>query len=257
MNVKVAYVSDEEIEKDAEALLSEFARTRGATISLPVPIDDVIEKYLKLRIDFDDLHRILEVPRSKGTDQPDILGAIFFAEKRIIIDETLDPDENPSKEGRYRYTTAHEVGHWRLHRQLFTADPAQGSLLDVPTVPSVVCRTSDAKARIEVQADVYASCLLMPRKLVFAAWNEAFPDGKPRILPPAVPTVHPFAEVQRIARKFPNAKFTESDEQVLNTFSKPFAEQFLVSAVAMRIRLEKLGLIHRTIPAQRLLGDHQ
>ena len=48
-----------------------------------------------------------------------------------MIDESLDPEENPSKEGRYRFTLAHEGGgHWRLHRHLFAKDPAQASLFD-------------------------------------------------------------------------------------------------------------------------------
>jgi hypothetical protein len=35
---------------------------------------------------------------------------------------------------------------------------------DMPR-PTVVCRTSQAKDRVEFQADLYALCLLMPRKL--------------------------------------------------------------------------------------------
>ena len=107
---------------------------------------------------------------------PDILGAIFFEQKQIVIDENLDPDANSAKEGRYLYIAAYEVGHWRLHRGLFGKDPAQASLLDANTPPRVICRTSQAKARIELQADLYASCLLIPRKLVFAARDQAFPD---------------------------------------------------------------------------------
>jgi hypothetical protein len=42
------------------------------------------------------------VPRSGPGLDPDILGAIYFGERRIVIDESLDPEENPSKEGRYR-----------------------------------------------------------------------------------------------------------------------------------------------------------
>jgi hypothetical protein len=53
----------------------------------------------------------------------------------------------------------------------------------------------------------------------------------------------------------PVAAFTESDDQALESFAKPFAEKFLVSPIAMRIRLEKLGLLHRTVPLQRLLSD--
>ena len=48
----------------------------------------------------------------------------------------------------------------------------------------------------------------------------------------------------------------ETDDEALERFCKPLAERFLVSPIAMRIRLEKLGLLHRTVPLQRLLvGD--
>lgn len=255
MRLKVAYVPDEAIEKDAQALLADYARERGTPLEAPIPIDDVIEKHLKIGIEFDDTHRLFGVPRSGIGFDPDILGAIFFDQKRIVIDESLDPDANPAKEGRYRYTAAHEVGHWRLHRGLFGKDPAQTSLLEPNAAPSVVCRTSQAKERIEFQADLYASCVLMPRKLVFAAWDETFPDRKPRVLQPVTPIDHPFVEIARFECRIPGAEFTETDDQALDSFSKPFAEKFLVSPIAMRIRLERVGLLHRTVPLQRLLTD--
>jgi hypothetical protein len=242
----VSYVSDEAIEKDAQALLAEYADARGTTIQAPIGIDG---------IEFDDMHRLFGVPRSDISSDPDILGAIFFEQKRIVIDESLDPAANPAKEGRYLYTAAHEVGHWRLHRGLFGNDPAQTSLLDANTPPSVICRTSQAKTRIELQSDLYASCVLMPRKLVFAAWDEAFPDRKQRVLQPSEPIDHPFVEIARFESRILGAAFAESDDQALDSFAKPFAEKFLVSPIAMRIRLEKLGLLHRTVPLQRLLSD--
>ena len=51
------------------------------------------------------------------------------------------------------------------------------------------------------------------------------------------------------------AAFTENDDRALDSFATPFAEKFLVSPIAMRIRLEKLGLLQRTVPLQRLLSD--
>ena len=50
MGLKVAYVPDEMIEKDAQALLAEYARARGRAIEAPIPIDDIIEKHLKIGI---------------------------------------------------------------------------------------------------------------------------------------------------------------------------------------------------------------
>ena len=250
------YLSEAQIERDAEALLSEFAQVRGITIAPPIPIENIVEKHLKLLLEFDDTHRLFKVPRS-GSD-PDILGAIYFDERRIVIDEGLDPYTNPSKEGRYRFTVAHEGGgHWRLHRHLFVTDPAQGSLFDGPAPPSFVCRSSEAKKREEWQADFYASCMLMPRKLVFAAWDDAFPDRKQRVLKPTSPVDHPFVEIDRFKLQMHGAefaRFTDTDNQALDRFAKPFAEKFRVSSSAMRIRLEKLGLLLREVPLQRILA---
>lgn len=255
MPKKVPYLQEEQIERDAVALLAEYEQARGVTIERAVPIEGILEKHLKLGIEFDDMHRLLDHPRSGLGLEPDILGAIFFDQRRIVIDESLDPEENPNKEGRYRFTLAHEGGgHWRLHRHLFAKDPAQGSFFDEPAPPSVVCRSSQAKEPVEWQADFYASCLLMPRKLVMAAWDEMFPDRKPRVIAPAVPVEHPFVEVRRFERRIKGCEFSESDDSLLEGIARPLAEQFLVSPIAMRIRLEKLGLLLRQVPHQRILA---
>ena len=108
MTRNVPFLAEEAIERDAEALLAEFSYARGVDIKLPIPIEDIVEKHLKIGIEFDDTHDLFGIPRS-GLDLgqgPDILGAMFFDEKRIVIDESLDPDDNPEKEGRYRFTLA-------------------------------------------------------------------------------------------------------------------------------------------------------
>jgi hypothetical protein len=250
----IPYLSEEVIERDAAALLAEYAHACDVIVEPPIPIEDIVEKHLKLGIEFDDTHKLFGVPR-RGLD-PDILGAIFFDDRRIVIDESLDPEESPAKEGRYRFTLGHEGGgHWRLHRHLFATDSRQATLFEQPAVPSFVCRSSEAKKREEWQADFFASCLLMPRKLVFAAWDEAFPDRKQRVLQPATPIEHPFVEVDRLRCGTSGTYFTGDDDVVLEHFARPFAERFLVSAIAMRIRLEKLGLLHRVVPRQRLLAE--
>ena len=206
MTEESPYLPEEQIERDAAALLAEYAQARSVVIAPPIPIEDIVEKHLKLGIEFDDMHRLLRRAALRPGLDPDILGAIFFDDRRIVIDESLDPEENPSKEGRYRFTLAHEGGgHWRLHRHLFAKDPAQVSLFNEPAPPSVVCRSSQAKEPVEWQADFYASCLLMPRKLVMAAWDEMFPDRKPRVLQPADADQRiPIVEIQRMTDEFGN-----------------------------------------------------
>jgi hypothetical protein len=222
-------------------------------IAPPIPIEDIVAKYLRLGIEFDDTHLRFDVPRSGLGLDPDILGGIFFDDARIVIDESLDPEEHPSMEGRYRFTLGHEGGgHWRLHRHLYTTSAAQALLFDVPAVPSVVCRISQAKERLEWQADFYASCLLMPRKLVFAAWHEMFPDRKQRVLQPRTPINHPLIEIPHLPGQS-EFNCSETAENALDRFARPLAKRFLVSPIAMRIRLEKLGLLFREVPDQRIL----
>ena len=36
----------------------------AAVSAPPIPVDDIVEKYLKLTIEFDDTHRLFKVPRS-------------------------------------------------------------------------------------------------------------------------------------------------------------------------------------------------
>jgi Zn-dependent peptidase ImmA (M78 family) len=251
----VPFISDEGIERDAAMLLADYARTRGVTIVAPIPIEDIVEKHLKIGVEFDDMHRRLEVPRSGLGLSPSILGAIFLADARIVIDESLDPDATPAMEGRFRFTLAHESGHWRLHRDLFGNNRAQGTLFETDAEPSVICRDipkNQQRPREEVQADLYASCLLMPRKMVMEAWDGRFPDRKPRVLKPRVQVAHPYVEIARSDQWAGRDERDRMDAE-LDAFARPFAEHFLVSPMAMRIRLEKLGLLHRELPHQRFL----
>jgi hypothetical protein len=63
MTLQVPYIEDEVIERDAEALLAQFAHTRGVAIRAPIPIEDIVEKHLKLHVEFDDLHNLSHLPR--------------------------------------------------------------------------------------------------------------------------------------------------------------------------------------------------
>jgi Zn-dependent peptidase ImmA (M78 family) len=251
MSRLVPYLSETAIERDAAALLSEYARTRGLVITPPVPLEDILEKYLRLEIDFIDTHEWLGVPRS-SLSEPDILGAIYFDEHRIVIDESLDPEERPQIEGRYRFTLAHEGGgHWRLHRHLFDKNPAQVSMFSVSGKPSVVCRSSQAKDRIEWQADFYASCLLMPRNLVFDAWRTEFGTDKPFIFNRTEYATRPRWNGPRSVGEILRDIAEPDHAFIFDKFAKVLAPSFLVSPQAMRIRLEKLGLLVGEIPQQQ------
>jgi hypothetical protein len=243
MTMFVPYLSVEQIERDADALLAEFAQARGIVMALPIPIEDIIEKHLKLHVEFDDLQRLLGVPR--GPDgEADIFGAMVFKECRIVLDESLDPEEDPRRENLYLSTLAHEgCGHWRLHRHLFKTDAT--SLFDAP---SVVCRTTQRKERCEWQAQFHASCTQMPRNLVIGAWHERFGNTKPLVLRNKFAL--PASLGDDIVQAF-NSFREGSENWDFENYALYFAKKFKVSVIAMRIRLEQIGLLQREVPRQR------
>jgi hypothetical protein len=96
----------------------------------------------------------------------------------------------------------------------------------------------------------------MPRKLVVAAWREMFPDGKPRVVQPDIRVKHSFVEIELDRWKFlKEERWIEPVDVALERVVRPLAEKFLVSPIAMRIRLEKLRLLHRKVPHQHLFAS--
>jgi hypothetical protein len=218
---KLKFLPDKAFEDETILLLAEFGNKHCHVAAPPIPIDEIVELYLELNLQFLDMQELF------GVD--DVHGALWVNERRVGIHRRLDPAENPSKLGRYRFTLAHEAGHWRLHRHLFLRKANQQSLLPESTPrPEYICRSSD-KDPIEYQADRFASCLLMPKEMVKRAWHEWRGDMDPMYL----------ADIRAEA----NGDIT--DELVLENAIRPFAATFQVSPEAMRIRCEGMGFLLR------------
>jgi hypothetical protein len=218
---KLKFLTEHAFEDESTLLLAEYAEKHGHVSAPPIPIDDIVELYLELSLELLDMRELF------GVD--DVHGALWVSERRVGIDRRLEPFENPSKLGRYRFTLAHEAGHWRLHRHLFLKKANQPSLLpDSAPRPEYICRSSD-KDPIEYQADRFASCLLMPKEMVKRAWHEWRGDMDPMYLTDL------------------RAEADESitDELVLEIAVRPFAATFQVSPEAMRIRCEGMGFLLR------------
>jgi Zn-dependent peptidase ImmA (M78 family) len=252
MTVRVPYLSEHDIECAAELLLSHAGQAH-VTGGRAIAIEDIVEKYLKLRVDFGDLHEVLKVPKSGA--RPDIFGALWVARREIFIDQSLDPEENPQIEGRYRFTLAHEAAHWWMHRPYLSKDGSRGSLFGEIQRPTVVCRSSQAKEPIEWQADVFSSCILMPRNSVLAAWRREF--GSRKITWELVKH-SPVAQAPRphglraIGAVLQNS--FQDHNYLFDRVARHFAPMFRVSVQAMRIRLEKLDLLRRELPSSHSLA---
>jgi len=251
MAIKVRYLSEDDIEKEAALLLAEYAETTGAPLTLPVPVEEITTYHLALRLGFANLHETLRIPMLR--DQPDILGAIWVDTEAVLIDRSLDPKHNPSMAGRYRFSVAHEIGHWRLHRSYVAKDANQASLFDGSPEPTVICRSSQAKEPIEWQADFFSSCLLMPRHRVHKEWQERLGRNRPLLSSDLRPNGRVMMRAQTMIYEQGRSETGAVDDALFEEVAKPIARRFGVSAPAMRIRLEKLGLLLRQTPPQTSL----
>jgi len=153
--MKAPWISKEKIAATAMDLMQNFQALAGYTVRPPVPVEDIIERALGLRLSYEDLEKVL--------GSKDVLGATYIGSRLICINERLFEH---SSEGRLVFTCAHEAGHWVLHRP-YVNDQRRRSKDD-----AIVCRLRNAKAPIEWQADYFAACLLMPEKEIRKAFQK-------------------------------------------------------------------------------------
>jgi len=113
-------------------------------ISLPVPIEK-IAKHLGIRVRFSPL-------------DAELSGMIFIKDSVPIIG--VNSIHHPN---RQRFTIAHEIGHYQLHRNILTSE------VHVDKNFPVLMRdetSATGTAIIEIQANKFAACLLMPQALL-------------------------------------------------------------------------------------------
>lgn len=242
MTINVKYLSEQQIERDALGLLEAYFHERGKPVQIPVPAEDILELHLGLSLDFDDLQALLGVP--------DVLGALWADKREVFIDQSLEPTEHPDMEGRYHFSVGHEIGHWRLHRQYLTNAGSQVAMFtDSDPQPTVICRISQEKQRIEWQADYFSSCFLMPRQCVRDAWFDRFRSHKPLVYADIAgqswahrPVRAGLKPIGMILRNVLEQTF-DPHIYVFEAVAREFAPMFRVSIQAMRIRLENLGFL--------------
>jgi len=148
-------MSKQSIAGKANALIEAFERKAGYTVKPPIPVEEIIERALGLEIHYVDLEKII--------GSRDVLGATYSKSKRILINEKLFEHRS---EGRLVFTCAHEAGHWVLHRHYADESGKEGAEND-----AIVGEAANTRDPIEWQADYFASCLLMPEKLMAEAFR--------------------------------------------------------------------------------------
>jgi hypothetical protein len=219
---RVPFVRPVEIESAAQRLLTAYAERFKVALAPPIPVDEILESHLELDLRFDNLPRLLTEPRA--------LGATWVVQRRVRIDESLDPSVYPAMEGRYRFTLSHEVGHWELHRHLYLGLKDQGLLFGGLEQPSVICRAGERFDPQEWQANQFAGYLLMPRDMVIHAWQARRGD------------LEPYVAADEMADLSVRWSLGENETPTVE-IARDLAREFTVSGQAMQIRLIGMGLI--------------
>jgi hypothetical protein len=207
------FLTHAEIEASANDLLAGYAARFGACQHANTPLEEIVESHLAVSLRFENLQDEFQSPET-------ILGATFLQSHEIVISDALDPCEYPAREGRYRFTLAHEIGHWVLHRPQAMATP-QASL--------ILCRSMSRPDRLEWQANQFAGYLLMPAALIHIGWEKMYGSSRPMIV---------VDELLRVTHASLHA-----GRGTVMPLVKDLARIFHVSSHAMQIRLVGMGLI--------------
>jgi Zn-dependent peptidase ImmA (M78 family) len=123
---------------------------------------------------------------------------------------------------------------------------AQGEQAE-QTAPTYICRSS-IQNRAEIQANLFASSLLMPKAMVVAIWGDCYGDGAMdmealRRYGHAALGDDPWIQ----GRRFPSNE-DEYNACLIKAVIRPVAARFRVSLQAMQIRLGELGLLPKVFP---------
>ena len=132
------YISYEEIEEAANEFLNEYNPKR----EIPVPIEEIVEIKLEISI----------VPRM-GMLLHHGIDAFLSSDFKEL---SIDYNHYMSQTNRSRFTLAHEIGHYVLHKDIIRSITTLGQWKDY------LLGQGTGRAIYEIQANDFAGCLLMP-----------------------------------------------------------------------------------------------
>ena len=206
---QVQYFQPEEVDDVVQQVLSSIGYRSGVVSLDAICASEAIKTGLQVSL----------VERSPGI-AAEVLGSITFNPSEIQI----YPQENIHK-ARYRFTLAHELGHYFLdHGRYMRGEYCE--VTDFREIGDDQIEMSDI-ARMEWQANYFASCVLMPRASFTASFRQLL-----------------------IEHGISNRGFGSLylDSQPCNTkafysIATQLMLDYQVSKTAVRIRLQRLGLL--------------
>ena len=159
------------VEQRAEAILSSVPAYVWDGESVPVPINDIVDTCFGLHVlDVEDMATAPGAPELP--DDQSLSGLLLADQKQIWCNAS----EGVQWPGRRRFTIAHELGHWVMHR------PGQQSLFCRRGTVVEDGEFEAARAErpplpeIEEEANAFAAALLMPARLIERHYYESGRD---------------------------------------------------------------------------------
>lgn len=146
MSLHVKHLTYQKIGQIADEFLVKY----HSKLSLPIPIEEIAENKLNLKI-------LEEINLKKNYD---VDGFLTSDLENIFIDFNL----YMNFENRTKFTIAHELGHFILHGELFK----KLSINSVETLNTLSSKITDEEyGWLEYQAYSFASQVLVPKKALF------------------------------------------------------------------------------------------
>jgi predicted transcriptional regulator len=147
----------EEIERVAEEFLARIPNYVWDGATLPVPIEEIADTHIGLLVrDVEDLRT---APGAPTLDQEQSLSGLLLP---TVGEIWVNAEEGRQWPARRRFTIAHELGHWRLHR-----DAEESAVFC--RAGSIAPEDTNARAPVppaEDEANAFAAAVLMPARLV-------------------------------------------------------------------------------------------
>ena len=167
-----------------------------------------------------------------GRMKVEIAGMIERPLKKITVARRLKPEV-------WRFTVAHEVGHYVLHSSL-------SSLRDGPATDNQI--KSARRSPLEKEADLFAAELLMPNKALRQLFSRLFgpavnvagiDEGVAFYLTEGKLSARQITALEPLER----ARLVAQTQSLTSNLNRSLVEIFGVSTTAMGIQLLRLGLV--------------
>lgn len=155
----VPYMPADDLETAANALLASYECEFGPLATPPVPVEAIADFHLHIGIVWE------PIPEDEGEV---VLACITAGETPLITFNESRRSHFDTYLGPYEFTLAHELGHFRLH---LSGAASRQLAFDFGRHRAFLCRAMTSDRR-EHQANQFASCLMMPSRLLLPALDQ-------------------------------------------------------------------------------------